>query len=40
MNRITVFEGRVRGLEVFIRRREFEFSIKFSVSLVFSLVYS
>lgn len=40
MKRIVVLEGRFNKDEVFIRRRELEFSIKFSVSFRFNLVYS
>lgn len=35
-----MLEGSWRSVEVFIRRRELEFSMKFSVSFRFSLVYS
>jgi len=38
--RIVVFEGSWRSSEVFIRRRELDLSIKFSVSFIFRLVYS
>jgi len=38
--RIVVFEGSCKSSEVFIRRRELDLSIKFSVSFIFSLVYS
>jgi len=40
IKRIIVLEGSCRSSEVFIRRRELEFSMKFSVSLALNLVYS